>query len=181
MAFLATRFEMQARGTGVSPRGLLVTGSQPPPELAHGISAPDKEFFSKRVDCGITHTSLDRRRSAAGQSADAMSSHRHRGGIISGQQPGHALEIPEGSSLPERREVIMSMSEYEERFRSSTPSLHQIFAAAREANRQRRDSRRLWVAAALVGVLMMTCKIASHHTVHSGTDNGSQVWKSGIQ
>jgi len=52
MAFLATRFEMQARGTGVSPRGLLVTGSQPPPELAHGISAPDKEFFSKRVDSG---------------------------------------------------------------------------------------------------------------------------------
>ena len=38
MAFLATRFEMQARGTGVSPRGLLVTGSQPPPEWAHGIS-----------------------------------------------------------------------------------------------------------------------------------------------
>jgi len=110
-----------------------------------------------------------------------MSSHGHRGGIISGQQPGHALEIPEGSSLPERREVIMSMSEYEERFRSSTPSLHQIFAAARGANRQRRDSRRLWAAAASVGVLMMTCKIASHHTVHSGTDNGSQVWKSGIQ
>ena len=125
MAFLATRFEMQARGTGVSPRGLLVTGSQPPPELAHGISAPDKEFFSKRVDCGITHTSLDRRRSAAGQSADAMSSHRHRGGIISGQQPGHALEIPEGLE-PTRA----SRGHHEhERIRGTVPVLHTIPAS----------------------------------------------------
>ena len=39
--------------------------------------------------------------------------------------------MPEGSTLPDRREVLMIMSEYEERFRSPTSSLHQIFAEAR--------------------------------------------------
>jgi hypothetical protein len=66
----------------------------------------------------------------------------------------------------------MIMSEYEERFRSPTPSLHQTFAAARGINRGRRRSRRLWVAATLVGVMTMTCTVASHHTLHSGTGNG---------
>jgi hypothetical protein len=75
----------------------------------------------------------------------------------------------------------MTMSEYEERFRSPTPSLHQIFAAARGPNRERRRSRRLWMAAALVGVMTMTCKVASHHTNHSEAGNGSQVGKSGIR
>ena len=72
----------------------------------------------------------------------------------------------------------MLMSEYEERFRPPTPSLHQIIAAARPPNRGRRGTLRLWVAAALVGVMTMTCKVASHHTVHSGTDDGSPIWKS---
>ena len=74
----------------------------------------------------------------------------------------------------------MIMSEYEERFRSPTPSLHQTLAAARGINRARRRSRRLWVAV-LVGVMTMTCKVASHHTIHSGTGNGSQVWKSSVR
>ena len=72
----------------------------------------------------------------------------------------------------------MIMSEYEERFRSPTPSLHQIFAEARGPNRGRWRSRRLWAAAALVGVMTLTSKAALHHSTHS---NGSQVWKSGIQ
>lgn len=75
----------------------------------------------------------------------------------------------------------MIMSEYEERFRSPAPSLHQTFAAARGPNRGRQRSRRLWVAAALVGVMTMTCKVASHHAVHSATGNGSQVWKSSVR
>jgi len=74
----------------------------------------------------------------------------------------------------------MTMSEYEERFRSSTPSLHQILAVTRGPNRGRRRSRRLWIAAALVGFVTTTCKIASHHTVHIGTGNGFQICKSGI-
>jgi hypothetical protein len=72
----------------------------------------------------------------------------------------------------------MTMSEYEERFRSPTPSLHQTLAVTRRPNRGRRWSRRLWVAAVLVGVMTTTCKIASHHTVHSAMSNGFQMWKS---
>jgi hypothetical protein len=72
----------------------------------------------------------------------------------------------------------MIMSEYEEQFRSPTPSLHQIFAEARGPNRERWRSRRLWAAVALVGVMTLTSKAALHHTPHS---IGSQVWKSGTQ
>ena len=75
----------------------------------------------------------------------------------------------------------MMMSEYEERFRSPTPSLHQIFAAARGHNPERPQSRRIWVAVALVGVMLMTCKVASHHIVDGGTGYGSQRWKSGTR
>ena len=75
----------------------------------------------------------------------------------------------------------MIMSEYEERFHPPKPSLHQIFTAARGRRRERRASLRLWVAAALVGVMTMTCKVASHHTVHSGTVDGSQIWDSGTR
>jgi hypothetical protein len=42
----------------------------------------------------------------------------------------------------------MTMSEYEERFESPTPPLHQTLAATYRPNRARRRSRRLWVAAA---------------------------------
>ena len=74
----------------------------------------------------------------------------------------------------------MTMSEYEERFLSPTPSLHQTFAATRGPNGGRRRSRRFWVAAALVSVMTMTFKVASHHTIHSITDNTSQIWKCNI-
>jgi hypothetical protein len=104
--------------------------------------------------------------------------HGYPGVVISRQRPGSTLEIPEGSRLLDRGEVIMSMSEYEERFRPQTPSLHQVFAAARGPKSERRGNLRLWVAAALVGVMTMTCKVASHHTVHRGTVDGSQVWDS---
>jgi hypothetical protein len=75
----------------------------------------------------------------------------------------------------------MTMSEYEERFRSPTPSLHQTFAEARGPDRRRRRSRPFWVAAALVGVMSMTMKVASHHTIHGGASNGSQLCESGIR
>jgi hypothetical protein len=74
----------------------------------------------------------------------------------------------------------MTMSEYEERFRSPTPSPHQIFAATRGPNRGRRRSRYFWVAAALVSAMTLTCKVASHHAIHSETGNASQIWKSNI-
>ena len=95
------------------------------------------------------------------------------------QQPGNAPEIAEGSTLPDRGVGIMTMSEYEERFRSPTPSLHQTFAEARGPNRGR--SRPFWVAAALVGVMSMTMNVMSHHTVHSGASNRVQLCESGIR
>jgi hypothetical protein len=75
----------------------------------------------------------------------------------------------------------MTMSEYEERFRSPTPSLHETFAEARNPNRGRWRSRPFWVAAALVGVMSMTMKVVSHHTIHSGASNGSQLCETGIR
>jgi hypothetical protein len=75
----------------------------------------------------------------------------------------------------------MTISEYEERFQSPTPSLHQTLSATYEPNRTLRRSRRFWVAAALVGAITMTCKAALDHTVHNETDNGWQIRKSGIQ
>ena len=57
----------------------------------------------------------------------------------------------------------MTMSEYEERFRSSTLSLHQTFAEARGHNRGRLRARPFWLAAALVGVMSMTMNVVSHH------------------
>jgi hypothetical protein len=74
----------------------------------------------------------------------------------------------------------MTMSEYEERFRTPAPSLHQIFAATRGPNATRRRTRRFWVAASLLGVLTVTMEIASHHTAHSRIGNESQVCQSSI-
>jgi hypothetical protein len=72
----------------------------------------------------------------------------------------------------------MTMSEYEERFESPTPPLHQTLAATYRPNRARRRSRRLWVAVALAGVITMTCKATLDHTVHDETGNGWQIRKS---
>jgi hypothetical protein len=68
-------------------------------------------------------------------------------------------------TAPDRRKVAMTLSEYEERFRPPAPSLHQTFAAARGRNQERRP-RRIWAIAAALGVLTITCRVASHHAVH---------------
>ena len=72
----------------------------------------------------------------------------------------------------------MTMSEYEERFRPPALSLHQTLTEVRGPNRGERRSRRLWISAALIGVMTITSKAALHHSSHT---NGSQVSKSGIQ
>ena len=73
----------------------------------------------------------------------------------------------------------MTMSEYEERFRSLTPSLHQALAEARGSDRARRRSRPFWVAAALVGAMSMTMNAVSHRAVHSGTSNRAPLCEFG--
>jgi|SRR5215831_5446394 len=92
--------------------------------------------------------------------------------------PESSREISQGSTFSNLREVIMTMSEYEERFRPPAPSLHQTFAEVRGPDRGGRRSRRLWVTAALVGVMTITSKAALHHSSHA---DGSQVSKSDIQ
>jgi hypothetical protein len=92
--------------------------------------------------------------------------------------PDNSRKISEGSTFSNAREVIMTMSEYEERFRPPAPSLHQTFTEVRGPNRGGRRSRRLWVTAALIGVMTITSKAALHHSSHA---DGSQVSKSGIQ
>ena len=91
-----------------------------------------------------------------------------------GQQPG----ISEGATFSNAREAIITMSEYEERFRPPAPSLHQTFTEVRRPSPGGRRSRRLWVTAALFGVMTITSKAALHHSSHA---DGSQVSKSGIQ
>jgi hypothetical protein len=75
----------------------------------------------------------------------------------------------------------MTMNEYEERFWSSTLSLHQTFAEARGPNRGRRRSRPFWLAAALVGVKSMAINVVSHHTIQSGANNRVQLCEPGIR
>ena len=75
-----------------------------------------------------------------------------------------------GLILPDHREVVMTISEYEERFRSPPPSLHQTFTAARGLKRRRWRSHCFWVAAVLVGVMTMTFKLPSYHTIHAGME-----------
>jgi hypothetical protein len=90
----------------------------------------------------------------------------------------NSREISEGSTFSKTRGVIMTMSEYEERFRPLAPSLHQIFAEIRGASRGGMRSRRLWATAVLVGVMTITSKVALHHSSHA---DDSQVSKSRIQ
>src|SRR5262249_56843999 len=113
-----------------------------------------------------------------GHSVDATGSHGRRGRVVSRRQRGNAPEISEGSTFSDLREVIMTMSEYEERFRPPAPSLHQTFAEIRGPNRGERRSRRLWVTAALVGAMALTSKTTLHHSSYA---NGSQGSKSAIQ
>jgi len=92
--------------------------------------------------------------------------------------PDNIREISGGSTFFNLREVIMTMSEYEERFRPPAPSLHQTFAEVRGPNRGGKQRRRLWVTSALLGVMTITSKAALHHSSHA---NGSAVSKSAIQ
>lgn len=118
---------------------------------------------------------------AAGHSAGAMCSRGPRGGVISDNSREKRPKSRTARPLPDRGVGIMTMSEYEEQFRSPTPSLHQTFAEARGPNRGRRRSRPFWVAAALVGVMSMTMNVMSHHTVHSAASNRLQLCESGIR
>ena len=136
--------------------------------------SPDFQHF---VDDGIAHTSVDRRSMPPVTALMRRARMDVEAALVlsNGREIRPKYRKARPSKLPE---VIMTMSEYEERFRPPAPSLHQTFTEVRGPNRRGRRSRRLWISAALVGVMTITSKGALHH---SSDANGSQVSKSGIQ
>jgi hypothetical protein len=54
----------------------------------------------------------------------------------------------------------MTVSEYEERFRISSPSLHETFVAMQGSGPRRRRRQRFWAAIALAGGIMATNEVA---------------------
>jgi hypothetical protein len=64
----------------------------------------------------------------------------------------------------------MTVSEYEERFRPPARSVHQAYIDMHGPKWTRRRRRRLWIAAALLGLMTATMETASHRT--ADTDPG---------
>jgi hypothetical protein len=62
------------------------------------------------------------------------------------------------------QEGVMTVSEYEERFRPPAPSVHQAFIDMHGPKWKRRRRLRLWIAAALLGLMTATMTTASHRT-----------------
>ena len=58
----------------------------------------------------------------------------------------------------------MTVSEYEERFRPPAPSVHQALIDMHGPKWRRRRRRRLWIAAALLGLMTATMETAWHRT-----------------
>jgi hypothetical protein len=63
--------------------------------------------------------------------------------------------------------VLMNRNEYEERFRRSAPSWHQILTVNQSPNRSRRRRLRWLVVGVLIGALTLTTEMASHRMAHS--------------
>ena len=68
----------------------------------------------------------------------------------------------------------MTVSEYEERFRPPAPSVHQALIDMRGPKWTRRRRRRLWIAAALLGLMTATTETASHRTGDTDPGQGSR-------
>ena len=68
----------------------------------------------------------------------------------------------------------MTVGEYDERFWRTAPSLHQTFAASRGQNQTRRRLR-IWVTAATVAVLSITCGVTHRHHGQATTGQGQRM------
>jgi hypothetical protein len=69
----------------------------------------------------------------------------------------------------------MTVSEYEERFRVSAPSLHESFVTMQGSGPRRRRRQRFWAAIALAGGIMAANEVAPHHPAHEVTHSASQI------
>ena len=69
----------------------------------------------------------------------------------------------------------MTVSEYEERFRASSPSLHETFVAMQGSGPRRRRRQLLWAAVALAGGILAANEVALHHPDYGVTHSASQM------
>ena len=69
----------------------------------------------------------------------------------------------------------MTVSEYEERFRVSAPSLHESFVGMQGSGPRRRRRQRFWTAVALAGGIITANQVAPHHPAHDVTHSASQM------
>ena len=69
--------------------------------------------------------------------------------------------------------AVMTVSEYEERFRPQAPSVHQVFIDMHGPKWTRRRRRRLWIAVALLGLMTATMETAWHQTADTDPGQGS--------
>jgi len=67
----------------------------------------------------------------------------------------------------------MTVREYEERFGPPAPSVHQALIDMHGPKWTRRRRRRLWIAAALLGLLTATMGAASYRTADTDPGQGS--------
>jgi hypothetical protein len=74
----------------------------------------------------------------------------------------------------------MTVSEYEERFRISSPSLHQTFVAMQGSGPRRRRRQRFWAAIALAGGIMAAKDVAPDHSAHDVAHSASQMAHSDV-
>jgi hypothetical protein len=71
------------------------------------------------------------------------------------------------------QKVVMTVSEYEERFRPPTRSVHQAYIGMHGPKWSRRRRWRLWIAAALLSLMTATMQTASHRTADTDPGQGS--------
>jgi hypothetical protein len=71
---------------------------------------------------------------------------------------------------------VMTVSEYEERFRASAPSLRETFTGMRGPSRGRLR-RRLWTAAVLAGAVIAAVEAASHHAADNFMASALKTWQ----
>jgi hypothetical protein len=74
----------------------------------------------------------------------------------------------------------MTVSEYEERFRISAPSLNESFVAMQGSGSRRRRRQRLWAAVALAGGIIAANEVAPYHSARGVTHSASQMAHSDV-
>src|SRR5215471_4509842 len=153
-------------------RGRIVNRRHPTATLQDETWRPG--FFRRCVDFRRARTSFEQRTFATRLQRWVRELGSDVDTAFARLQPGITRQTPDGSTAPDRREVAMTMSEYEERFRPPAASLYQTLTVASGRNAGRRR-RRIWVVAAAIGVLAITWGAASHHAVHGWTSSHSRT------